>query len=473
SNCRNGTLVKDELCGYTHAGGLVCAGIVPTNGMKPEDIRFNECVNYATIYSTSNSGGIMGTGVPSSESFFASIGPDDIVPIVTFYRCFNFGKQISGRGTGGIGGVMSYGWHIRELKYPEKFRPTVFIECLSQADITISDLPGSYYGGITAGYSNTYRNVTLERCIALNTVRILPDPYGPNEINSRDNGGLTGIYTSGVTISDSYVGGRLEFGPGAGWPSGGIATNMGNADMPNNIQRVFQNSNYIAEARDSAGLVGRANYNLTMQNCYYNTDRMTGNNTKMISVQYGTVPATLIDNGAYTNEQCKVKENFKNYDFENVWGIHPDVNDGMPFLRWAAEYYPGGENFGKTTQTPTPTATPTPTPSVPTESATAPGPSATNNIAASPTTAVTLATTEASATQMPPTPTLPPIMPGDADCNGAVNIDDILLVRDVIFGVKPLTGQGRRNLFLNEGERVSIDQILLIRDVIFGVHKPQ
>ena len=58
-------------------------------------------------------------------------------------------------------------------------------------------------------------------------------------------------------------------------------------------------------------------------------------------------------------------------------------------------------------------------------------------------------------------------MLGDADCNLKVNINDILLIRDVIFGVKELSDQGFANVRLKVGDNVAIDQILLIRDVIF------
>jgi len=60
-------------------------------------------------------------------------------------------------------------------------------------------------------------------------------------------------------------------------------------------------------------------------------------------------------------------------------------------------------------------------------------------------------------------------MLGDADCDGQVNINDILFVRDVIFGLKELTKQGFANLQLENGGKVTIEQILFIRDVIFGI----
>jgi len=50
-----------------------------------------------------------------------------------------------------------------------------------------------------------------------------------------------------------------------------------------------------------------------------------------------------------------------------------------------------------------------------------------------------------------------------------VNIDDILLCRDVIFGEDELTAQGLANLLLTDNSEVNINTILFIRDIIFGL----
>jgi len=64
----------------------------------------------------------------------------------------------------------------------------------------------------------------------------------------------------------------------------------------------------------------------------------------------------------------------------------------------------------------------------------------------------------------------PPVITlGDALCNGKpASIDDILFVRDVIFGLKTLSAQGRLNLCMAADAPVTIKAILFIRDVIFG-----
>ncbi|MCL2433975.1 MAG: hypothetical protein FWD16_05600, partial [Clostridia bacterium] len=68
-----------------------------------------------------------------------------------------------------------------------------------------------------------------------------------------------------------------------------------------------------------------------------------------------------------------------------------------------------------------------------------------------------------------PTPTKMPQISllGDANVDNLVNIDDIMLVRDVIFGTGHITGQGLLNISRTK-ETVNIDAILFIRDCIFG-----
>jgi len=62
-----------------------------------------------------------------------------------------------------------------------------------------------------------------------------------------------------------------------------------------------------------------------------------------------------------------------------------------------------------------------------------------------------------------------PSAPGDANGDGVVNIEDILLIRDVIFGLAELSKEGYLSLGLNENDAVTINSILYVRDVIFGI----
>jgi len=127
----------------------------------------------------------------------------------------------------------------------------------------------------------------------------------------------------------------------------------------------------------------------------------------------------------------------------------------------------------ESTSTPIPSPTVSPTPTL----ATTPTPTLTTPIITSTLTATITTTSTVLPPSTPvlvPTPTQtksitpPPKIYGDANCDDLININDILFVRDVIFGEKDLSPQGRLNLKLGPDDDIKIDSILYIRDVIFG-----
>jgi len=64
-----------------------------------------------------------------------------------------------------------------------------------------------------------------------------------------------------------------------------------------------------------------------------------------------------------------------------------------------------------------------------------------------------------------------PDLRGDANCDGLVDIHDILFVRDCTLGDAELTDNGWDNLLTDDDDPITIDHILLIRDAIFEVEK--
>ncbi|MCL2434101.1 MAG: hypothetical protein FWD16_06250, partial [Clostridia bacterium] len=72
----------------------------------------------------------------------------------------------------------------------------------------------------------------------------------------------------------------------------------------------------------------------------------------------------------------------------------------------------------------------------------------------------------------PPSPpttdtTATPPKYGDANVDNKTDIDDILFVRDEIFGANKITAKGRTNLKMSATDTCKVDHILAIRDVIF------
>ncbi|MCL2433599.1 MAG: hypothetical protein FWD16_03660, partial [Clostridia bacterium] len=519
-----------QLYGDSYAGGVVGSSDVHTPWGTAETMTFINCVNYATIHASLAGAGILGQAGFGSPQTPQSVKWRDMMiepdmPLCNFYYCRNYGTIYGGRGTGGIAGHVGYGYRHNYQDAAENDIPfCTFYRCISKADIVVKDLHGSYYGGITGGYTSGREGIRLIECAAINEADV--SCLYPNlQMGISRNGGLTGAYNGGhVEIFDCYIGGTLGFKTGE--TSGGITGQIttSNAGAPSYINNVFLNTNmpidldwasqfarvnedgspmlndsgepiHWAKWADRFGILGgEVSNTLTYTNCYYNTDMIS---TLFRHKLFGYVVGqpTSANNIAYTTEQCREKENFPTFDFDNIWGINPAINDGRPFLWWCVEEYEGGKDATPPfTHVPTPIATP-PTPE-PTPTATAtptatPTPTATEDFTPTPdatlettpelTPSITLeiiptvtitpssSPTQTAGKQTPAVTDASKFKLGDANCDSLVNIDDILLVRDAIFGTKPITPQGRINLQMQESDKPNIDHILLIRDAIFGV----
>lgn len=118
-------------------------------------------------------------------------------------------------------------------------------------------------------------------------------------------GGLVGLNVGSITNSYSKVDGDSRFG-GLAWENTGNITNS------------YSNGIYGGML---SGLVGWGGYNYgVINNSYFNKD-------KSESPYYGNGPAK-------TTAEMKQQTTYKDWDFDNIWGINPNENDGYPFLRW-------------------------------------------------------------------------------------------------------------------------------------------
>jgi len=274
--------------------------------------------------------------------------------------------------------------------------------------------------------------------------------------------GRTNLATGATKVTDCYARGSVtntrNYNSDAG--TGGLfgQTNYSGANGYVTVQNCYAAVGITVANTRMGGLVGRfthggnvATAQERITNCYYDS-----------SVS-GTVTQTF---GSATNAAMLTQANYADWDFEDTWLIEEGE---YPILRWSL--LPGIDEINDPVSTPTPTPTSTanatatttlPTIETPTDNPT-PGVSETPVF-------TTVAPPVVSDSPSPtPSPTIDLFKLGDADCDGRVNVDDILLVRDVIFGQKSLMPQGRANLLMKNGEKPNIDHILLIRDVIFGL----
>lgn len=187
-------------------------------------------------------------------------------------------------------------------------------------------------------------------------------------------GGLVGLHksgnTSGTLINDSYstsdvTGDQKNVGGFVGELEGQIAGSFstGNVSGTENVGGFVGSSNgsYSVRVENSystgnvsgteniGGFAG--NFEFTIKNSY-SIGKVTGNqNTENIGGfvgitddpnQYKTSYWDIESSGKNTSNggvgqtRADMKEQikYKEWDFDDVWAIHPNVNDGYPYLRW-------------------------------------------------------------------------------------------------------------------------------------------
>lgn len=171
-------------------------------------------------------------------------------------------------------------------------------------------------------------------------------------------GGLVGCHSSGI-ISNCSVAGSVC---GSAFTGGLVGQNKGSIVYSCNLAAVSGSGN-------TGGLVGRNNNSIG--NCYsrgsvsgtqagglvgynvstgkiinsYNSGSVSNRSGGLVGNGNGPVENSYWDTGTSgctasaggegkTTEQMKRRETYPGWDFDTVWGIDPDRNEGYPFLRW-------------------------------------------------------------------------------------------------------------------------------------------
>jgi hypothetical protein len=150
--------------------------------------------------------------------------------------------------------------------------------------------------------------------LAVNNISIT-NPNGSNT----NIAGISTYSTGENTYNNCYVTGYIE-----GYDYlGGFTTYIYDNDIFNNCYSAVE---LVALTGDSPnykgfGLIRDENYtiNYTINNCYWDSEITTASDE-----------TTAI---ASTTAVMKNETNYNNWDFDNIWGISPDLNDGYPVLR--------------------------------------------------------------------------------------------------------------------------------------------
>ena len=345
--------------GRYYIGGLLGNGYNYRGGMT-----ISKCVSYGNCSGQNFVGGIAGCDVDKIEycSFYGSIEGDGWIGGIIgsntdeINNCINYGNVQGNKFVGGIIGTTSSAniFNCRNngnvagddkkiggiVGYVSDFRTFNLDSVINKGEIS----GGSQCGGMV-GYINAY----YEGTAYVNNVK----NYGPVKGNTGVGGLIgcldTGLYDSTIDITNSFniadVVGNEKVG--------GILGTVYSIDLLIYIRNCYNTGNIVSNS--AAGGIyasystGYGYYNKHNVYIYqsYNIGKLTGSYQNPIG-------AIKSKNGRYTDcyyldscvtnpansegtsltlSQMKSKSSFVGFDFDTVWDIDENVNNGFPFLR--------------------------------------------------------------------------------------------------------------------------------------------
>ena len=329
----NGYVIKNmavDARGYAGFFGCVGSGEIKNIGVV------NSSVNGYGSYNVS-AGAIAGSVFSqSSES-------------VSISNCYNTGKVNSNGYSGGIVGEINAD-HMS------------ISNCYNTGDIKSSNSTSnnSAYasaGGI-AGYVSpgSYRSISISYCYNIGSIDSVVSYSASTALGANVNsvaGGVVGAYSYPFSdyplyISDCYNIGNISsssscfsYSPNLDYfsahcraASGGI---IGSSYKSSDISNCYNAGEIQAESSTNAiggpikltgGIVGDSSSADTLNNCYY---------LKNLYPAAGNEEAELTNVKALTSDEMKKQASYKGFDFDKIWGIDTNINNGYPYLKKPAE----------------------------------------------------------------------------------------------------------------------------------------
>ena len=319
-------------------------------GGSIKNIRINDC----NISGTTNVGGVVGSHDRNQTSngiidniriSGGSITGTDYVGGITGYNCAtvencNIKTNVNGgKNTGGIVG--------RGGRY-------IFIDSKIQNCFVDGDILGEMYVGGIIGSAYT---TTINEC--MNSADIC-------YLSSENAGVLGGIsaYGSNFSIRKCTNAGNIQYSSNVKFAGGIIGYILAGGTVQTlencyNSGSVFNSSDENIETGAIVGAACSPNYKMTftIKNCYssdskYNNKICNGNvknniylqdymnieyeNCYLINSNNDTSPGVTL----LSADEMKQKDKFVGFDFDTIWDISPNINDGMPYLRGVGNLQP-------------------------------------------------------------------------------------------------------------------------------------
>jgi len=186
------------------------------------------------------------------------------------------------------------------------------LNCYTNADVIADVIGGGLIGSLDCWYLSKMQNnyKPIAQCCSYSIVTGGAGIGGlvGNIINSKD-GAIENCYSFGGIYFDSIS--RSGFGV---LHSGGLIGRFHGISM---IKNCYSKA-YISAPSDlinfGRGLVGNYEGGYA-QNCYH----------QAMDDEFSTLK---------TSVELKQQSTFEDWDFDTIWGIEPNINDGYPYLKW-------------------------------------------------------------------------------------------------------------------------------------------
>lgn len=262
------------------------------------------------------------------------------IPLTNCYVSGNvYGKDYIG---GIIGYDMGYGFKNVNFKgnvvgnnYVGGMIGTTFCENINNAYTIIYNITGNDYVGGIVGY---YTGSGMDTCCCIVKNKIKGNNYvggvvgkfdnagGSNNLYAKINkiegnnyvGGIMGIYVGSPTVSNVYA--NVNEITGNDCVAGIIGNNikqqliLENVCSSCNIKGNSNVGNIVGENSDTSG-------KMSISSVYWNSD-------------LSSINSDLVGAVGKTSEQLKQKDTYANWNFDTVWKINSDKNDGYPYLSY-------------------------------------------------------------------------------------------------------------------------------------------
>lgn len=190
------------------------------------------------------------------------------------------------------------------------------------------NIKSSYSGGSVGGIVGSYDGDILSNCYNSGTI------IGYGEV-----GGIAGSCCANINQCGNE-GTIISYGKTSiNQDSGGIVgfMSVNGTTLKQNVKDCF-NKGIVGGGKYTADIVAYvytsySSSKVTIENCY-----TLNSLPKIFCDNYKNVNVVLENNYILdkdlTSEEMKDKEYFIGFDFDNVWGISNNVNEGLPYLRW-------------------------------------------------------------------------------------------------------------------------------------------